>query len=950
MRTTMNSFFACWLVATVAGCDIHLPASASEALDNMNAESATSETFAAAAEVAAEGLQDYSRCEQLCSKGGDCGVWPAADSHGSCVTECTARGIAGDLHMEATLRCFEEAAECVDIEACQESAGEPCPEGAVDHAEDSICVCSAGQWECAEGPSEDQEHGDHNLSVSDCAVACDAVEACSNESADGCFATCLHDSADPSIQNSVHCILGAHDCGQVMDCAGILAEVDAPSESEHDVEPECPPGAAFTQADGSVCVCTDEAHWVCEEGASNPTEDGAPKLLDAGVCHEICDPAESCGFLPTGHCDEVCAMGAMVSGETVACLFDAGHCGEVFSCLQGGESAPPSAAQQDQECAPGDVSEDGCFCQDDGFWFCEPVDEPAPAVEENGECVPGDVSEDGCFCDEDGAWFCEPMSETGDLEADCGQVCDKIADCNGIPHEFCVQLCLSQFGQEGIHTCFFEAQTCEELDACSNPDASAPVNGAECVPGEVDGEGCFCKDDGHWSCGAPGSGPDCLPGAPCENYEEENDPCDEDGAGCEMPSDEPAEPSDPADFDDSDEPADPMDEGADFDCSDVDIDRELMITDLSVVEDPSRTFDGCVGNPNGAWAFGTLMTHMAGDQDPGEFTLGWLEQWTMDQELNGFVSPARLSIEDQVIQPWMERSGGESLDMAKAPFRLLAIVNRLDLRKTDGGDFHAGEGRFVFGLVDVESGCMPREFVVIFEYGQPAATVAEIQDWAHAWHGLSAHGFGPDYNESLEAVTNGFTGPGADPSKPNGSSINQIRTNEIVLDGPWELREFRVQLGGQLAQVSVKQEPGDELKNAPELAEWINDNEADVLESTHVVPDHMLGPAAPVTGLWAPVGVDNDEARHKFALNTCSGCHQAETGAPFLHVGSRFPGEETPLSAFLVGGSTFDPVSGAMREFNDLERRMIDLCELVDEAGGEEAVHDVDIAPACSAD
>ena len=104
MRTTMNSFFACWLVATVAGCDIHLPASASEALDNMNAESATSETFAAAAEVAAEGLQDYSRCEQLCSKGGDCGVWPAADSHGSCVTECTARGIAGDLHMEATLQ------------------------------------------------------------------------------------------------------------------------------------------------------------------------------------------------------------------------------------------------------------------------------------------------------------------------------------------------------------------------------------------------------------------------------------------------------------------------------------------------------------------------------------------------------------------------------------------------------------------------------------------------------------------------------------------------------------------------------------------------------------------------------------------------------------------------------------------------------------------------------
>ena len=245
---------------------------------------------------------------------------------------------------------------------------------------------------------------------------------------------------------------------------------------------------------------------------------------------------------------------------------------------------------------------------------------------------------------------------------------------------------------------------------------------------------------------------------------------------------------------------------------------------------------------------------------------------------------------------------------------------------------------------------MPLEFVVIFEYGQPAGTVAEIQDWAHAWHGLSANEFGPDYNASLEAVTTSFAGPGADPSKPNGSSINQIRTNEIALDGPWELREFRVQPDGQLAQVSVKQEPGEGLKNAPELAEWINENEAAVLESTHVVPAEMLGPAAPVTGLWAPEGVENPDARHSFALNTCSGCHQAETGAPFLHVGSRFPGEETPLSGFLVGGVTSDPVSGAMRSFSDLERRMIDLCDLVDDEATEEAVHGVDVAPACSAD
>ena len=89
---------------------------------------------------------------------------------------------------------------------------------------------------------------------------------------------------------------------------------------------------------------------------------------------------------------------------------------------------------------------------------------------------------------------------------------------------------------------------------------------------------------------------------------------------------------------------------------------------------------------------------------------------------------------------------------------------------------------------------------------------------------------------------------------------------------------------------------------------------------------------------------------HSFALNTCSGCHQAETGAPFLHVGSRFPGEPTPLSGFLTGITVTDPISGALRAFNDLQRRQQDLCNLVSDEATEDDVLDVDVAPACSAD
>ncbi|MGI9443047.1 MAG: hypothetical protein ACR2N1_11315, partial [Rubripirellula sp.] len=86
-----------------------------------------------------------------------------------------------------------------------------------------------------------------------------------------------------------------------------------------------------------------------------------------------------------------------------------------------------------------------------------------------------------------------------------------------------------------------------------------------------------------------------------------------------------------------------------------------------------------------------------------------------------------------------------------------------------------------------------------------------------------------------------------------------------------------------------------------------------------------------------PLEID-PEVRHRFALNTCSGCHRDETGVGFLHVGfpeasrdrdivSRGLGAPAFLSAFLVGGDPIqDPLAeGVSRSFNDLERRKADL-------------------------
>jgi hypothetical protein len=52
---------------------------------------------------------------------------------------------------------------------------------------------------------------------------------------------------------------------------------------------------------------------------------------------------------------------------------------------------------------------------------------------------------------------------------------------------------------------------------------------------------------------------------------------------------------------------------------------------------------------------------------------------------------------------------------------------------------------------------------------------------------------------------------------------------------------------------------------------------------------------------WNPGGITNLEARHKFSLATCNGCHTRETGTQFLHIAPRNAGSEAMLSEFLTG-------------------------------------------------
>ncbi len=390
----------------------------------------------------------------------------------------------------------------------------------------------------------------------------------------------------------------------------------------------------------------------------------------------------------------------------------------------------------------------------------------------------------------------------------------------------------------------------------------------------------------------------------------------------------------------------------------VDPARELFIRDLSVVNDCFRTtWTGLCAKPvqpatRGAWTFGKLMEGLAGTTDPAQlsaFTLAWLNHWKIDLTINGDPVPKRPNVQSFVIQPWLTASGGVQLDMKKAPFRLLAIVARLDLRQNSGysgGGTTAGEGRFVFNLLDSLGNTT--QFLAILEYGLDARACTDVQNWALSWHGLGSIPFGPTYNAALQQITDQFSRLGASPAKPNGSALNQARTNDFFLLQPWELREFKLvainDLGTPvpLSEVTVAQTPADSRQRTQHLANYINQETPAILAGQHVVPlsfqnlplrggasPHSLnfnwdGPQPPNCG-----AITTPEARHIVSRDTCNGCHGGETNTFFKHVEPRQPNQVAALSAFLTGSGPLTDICGLKHTFGDIERRRVDLCQLL---------------------
>ena len=315
--------------------------------------------------------------------------------------------------------------------------------------------------------------------------------------------------------------------------------------------------------------------------------------------------------------------------------------------------------------------------------------------------------------------------------------------------------------------------------------------------------------------------------------------------------------------------------------------KELVIVDSSVV------LDGRASNrDDGPWSFRQLMERF-GSRDLVE---SWLRTYRQTS-LNGFFVDDRIDVEE-LIASWPRRDG--SLDLAQAPFRLLAIVSRVDL--TSGAN---GEARLIYGLYDPASG-VPQKMTVAFEYKLPVlGTANDRAEWARSWHALGKIHFGETYNAALQRLTDVFA---------QGTSLSQLRANEQQFGNLWQLRQWVFE-GGTLRLVPTPQTPDQTLNGSARLAQFILDNAGDLRAGTATVPADLLGGFSPEIGAWVFKGEAriDEPLRHAFARQTCNGCHAQETNSiqGFFHV--------SPLRPLTGNGQ--DRVSDFLKN-DDMARRV----------------------------
>ena len=354
------------------------------------------------------------------------------------------------------------------------------------------------------------------------------------------------------------------------------------------------------------------------------------------------------------------------------------------------------------------------------------------------------------------------------------------------------------------------------------------------------------------------------------------------------------------------------------------------------------------------------------------------------QTVNGVSAAARSMTVSSLKSSWKTRldaNGAARRWLGGAPFKLVAIVNRMDIvKRTSTGAVDsttAGEGRLVYGFTGGQA------MTVIFEYNLPVGTLGPINGttqaiWTALWRDLKNHlsdtnnsrpGVQPNqsltsqpifsnqasYLNALEGITNRFvrrtSQKRAATSSATQAAIAQIRTNEF-LQSPWELREIvrsrdpasKAVLRSTTTKNSLGTGAGVTgsgvvTRDDVDLGAWIDgnvtcSNPLNISSCRFGALNHQMpisfsqngkffksGPSSEADfGRWFSSDSTNIKRRF-FALESCDGCHSSETNVFFTHT-SPFNGDP---SAFLTNPSTI----GAFRVEADLARRLRNFKNLV---------------------
>ncbi len=406
----------------------------------------------------------------------------------------------------------------------------------------------------------------------------------------------------------------------------------------------------------------------------------------------------------------------------------------------------------------------------------------------------------------------------------------------------------------------------------------------------------------------------------------------------------------------------------------IKFDTEMIIRARSVVDDPCRTLwtsAGC-GARLGQWTFGQLLANMSGSgvvtsvtaqRFVGTFMKSWLNTQTVGSDPNPV--QARGNFRSNFLGPWLTASNCSLnadptvcfLDLKKAPFRLLAITNRIDMAGFDYATGLSGPGelRFAFGALDGSATKLNAVFILEYKY----PTTRSAQAWGTLFHGLSNPALAlpasplaapntTPFADQLQSITDLVVGMNAQPGAHNGgNSIGQIRTNENAFDDKngfskeWEFRQFTLPCANgatcNLTQVPVSQTPPTAANNTAPMGSFLNANKALLSTSQHIVPSTLLGGSSlSLSGnsavLWEvpnPVALNPNSptapealVRHNFAFATCNGCHYLETANQNqqFHIGPRAAGARATLSNFIGFSGSLDPKDGdAMKPENAID-------------------------------